>query len=78
MKIETVPSARFHCHYYLADIPMNVSGGEKDRHDNREITIPVAGKTQDQRAMALIHWSKKLERHNMNSVDVGSSVESKE
>lgn len=32
---------------------MNVSGGEKDRHENREITIQVAGKTQDQRAVAL-------------------------
>lgn len=41
---------------------MNVSGGEKNRHENRRITIRVAGKTQDQRAMALIPWSRKLER----------------
>lgn len=33
--------------------------GEKDRNEN-EITILVAGKTQDQKVIALVHWSRKL------------------
>lgn len=40
---------------------MNVYGREKDRDENK-ITIWVAGKTQDQRAMVLVDWSRKLGR----------------
>lgn len=53
-----MPSARLHHRHYLAAIPMDVYGGEKDRNENK-ITMWVAGKTQDRRATALVDWSRK-------------------